>query len=106
MDQLTEQAQRELMDESIWQDLTTRFAPYLEQYPGVSIIYRGKPLKGVQEGAEVFDLGAQPVELTVRPAPATATSIRRVDRERSGQGTGEPPPALRPELHTARDQFP
>ena len=55
IDQLTEQAQRELMDESIWQDLTTRFAPYLEQYPGVSIIYRGKPLKGVQEGAEVFD---------------------------------------------------
>jgi hypothetical protein len=44
IDQLTEQAQRELMQESIWQDLTTRFAPYLEQYPGVSIIYLGKPL--------------------------------------------------------------
>jgi len=44
IDQLTEQAQRELMHESIWQDLTTRFAPYLEQYPGVSIIYRGKSL--------------------------------------------------------------
>jgi hypothetical protein len=44
IDQLTEQAQRELMHESIWQDLTTRFAPYLEQYPGVSIIYRGNPL--------------------------------------------------------------
>lgn len=27
---------------------------------------------GVQQRAEVFDLGAQPVELTVRPAPATA----------------------------------
>jgi hypothetical protein len=44
IDQLTDQAQRELMHESIWQDLTTRFAPYLEQYPGVSIVYRGKPL--------------------------------------------------------------
>lgn len=44
IDQLTEQAQRELMHESIWQDLTTRFAPYLEQYPGVSIVYRGNPL--------------------------------------------------------------
>jgi Histidine kinase-, DNA gyrase B-, and HSP90-like ATPase len=44
IDQLTEQAQRELMQESIWQDLTTRFAPYLEQYPGVSIVYRGNPL--------------------------------------------------------------
>jgi hypothetical protein len=32
------------MHESIWQDLTTRFAPYLEQYPGVSIVYRGDPL--------------------------------------------------------------
>jgi hypothetical protein len=44
IDQLTEQAQRELMHESIWQDLTTRFAPYLEQYPGVSIVYLGKAL--------------------------------------------------------------
>ena len=44
MDQLTEQAQRELMHESIWQDLTTRFAPYLEQYPGVTITYRGNAL--------------------------------------------------------------
>jgi hypothetical protein len=44
IDQLTDQAQRELMRESIWQELTTRFAPYLEQYPGVSIKYRGKQL--------------------------------------------------------------
>jgi Histidine kinase-, DNA gyrase B-, and HSP90-like ATPase len=44
IDQLTEQAQRELMHEGISQDLTTRFALYLEQYPGVSIVYRGKAL--------------------------------------------------------------
>jgi len=44
IDQLTEQAQRELMHETIWQELTTRFAPYLEQYPDVSISYRGNPL--------------------------------------------------------------
>lgn len=44
IDQLTEQAQRDLMHESIWLDLTTRFAPYLEQYPGVSITYRGRAL--------------------------------------------------------------
>jgi hypothetical protein len=44
IDQLTEQAQRELLHDSIWQELTTRFAPYLEQYPDVSITYRGNPL--------------------------------------------------------------
>jgi hypothetical protein len=44
IDQLTEQAQRELLHDSIWQELTTRFAPYMEQYPDVSITYRGNPL--------------------------------------------------------------
>ena len=44
IDQLTEQAQRELLHESAGQELTTRFAPYLEQYPDVSITYRGNPL--------------------------------------------------------------
>jgi len=44
IDQLTGQAQRELVHQSIWQELTTRFAPYLEQYPDVSIICRGNAL--------------------------------------------------------------
>ncbi len=42
--QLTEAAQRELLRESIWEDLTTRFAPYLEQYPQTKINYRGNAL--------------------------------------------------------------
>jgi len=45
---------------------------------------------GVQEGAEVFDLGAQPVEFSVRSAPATATPVRYVDRELTGEGVGKP----------------
>ncbi len=32
------------MHESIWHDLTTRFAPYLEQYPNVTITYLGSTL--------------------------------------------------------------
>ena len=54
IDQLTEQAQRELMYESIWLDLTTRFAPYLEQYPVVSVNYRGNSLNstGLRDRAD------------------------------------------------------
>jgi hypothetical protein len=44
IDHLTERAQRELLRESEWLELTTRFAPYLEQYPDVVISYRGKKL--------------------------------------------------------------
>lgn len=53
IDQLAEQAQRELLHDSIWQELTTRFAPYLEQYPDASVIFRGKPLNaaGLQDRA-------------------------------------------------------
>jgi hypothetical protein len=42
--QLTEQAQRQLLHDGIWQELTTRFAPYLEQYPDVLVTYRGNLL--------------------------------------------------------------
>src|SRR5262249_16108026 len=51
IDQLTQQAQRELMRDGIWQELTTRFAPYLEQHPGTRIIYRGNSLnpEGMRE---------------------------------------------------------
>ncbi len=54
IDQLTEQAQRELLHDTIWQELTTRFAPYLEQYPEVSVTFRGKRLSaaGLQDRAE------------------------------------------------------
>jgi hypothetical protein len=54
IDQLTEQAQRELLHDTIWQELTTRFAPYLEQYPEVSVTFRGKRLRaaGLQDRAE------------------------------------------------------
>jgi hypothetical protein len=37
IEQLTDKAQRELLRDGIWEELTTRFAPYLEQYPDVSI---------------------------------------------------------------------
>ena len=46
--------------------------------------------RGVQKGAQVFDLSAQPVELTVWPAPATTTPVRHVDRERPGKRAGKP----------------
>jgi Histidine kinase-, DNA gyrase B-, and HSP90-like ATPase len=44
IDQLTMQAQRELLREGILEDLITRFAPYLEQYPNAKIVYRGTEL--------------------------------------------------------------
>ena len=45
---------------------------------------------GVEQRAQVFDLGAQPAEVTVWSAPATAAPVRHVDRERPGEGTGKP----------------
>jgi Histidine kinase-, DNA gyrase B-, and HSP90-like ATPase len=69
IDQLTEQAERELLHDSIWQELTTRFAPYLEQYPDVSVTFRGKPLNaaGLQDRVhtEQICLGDTGVEATL-----------------------------------------
>jgi len=42
---LTDNAQRDLLRSGIWEDLSTRFAPYLDQYPLVNIAFRGNPLK-------------------------------------------------------------
>lgn len=45
---------------------------------------------GVQESVQVFDLGAQPMEVTVRPAPAPAPPVGNINRERSRQTAGQP----------------
>lgn len=58
IDQLTDQAQRELMREGIWEELTTRFAPYLEQYPKATVIYRNRALdpSGIRDRSDVTEL--------------------------------------------------
>src|SRR5262249_40345443 len=62
-------AQRELMRDGIWQELTTRFAPYLEQYPGTRIIYRGNSLNpdGMRERTDIsmISLEADDIEATL-----------------------------------------
>ncbi len=69
--QLTEQAQRELLHDGIWQELTTRFAPYLEQYPEVSVTYRGNLLNPARlrdrtdTSPIVLDDGAVEATLTI-----------------------------------------
>jgi len=72
IDQLTEQAQRELLHDSIWQELTTRFAPYLKQYPDAAITYRGNSLNA----AGLRDrIDTAPIVLDDGDAEATLTII-------------------------------
>jgi hypothetical protein len=58
---------------------------FLEEYRRESSAVQPSLLR-----AQVFDLGAQPAEVTVWAAPATAAPVRHVDRERLGEGTGKP----------------
>jgi hypothetical protein len=58
IDQLTEQAERELLRESLGDDLIARFALYLEQYPEAAVFFRGKRLDGatVRDRTETFSI--------------------------------------------------
>jgi Histidine kinase-, DNA gyrase B-, and HSP90-like ATPase len=99
IDQLTEQAQRELLHDGIWQELTARFALYLEQYPDASVTFRSKPLSaaGLQDRAYTEQIG--PGETGIE---ATLTIIEwniRVERrlylcDENGSALTDMPPGV------------
>jgi hypothetical protein len=68
IDQLTEQAERELLRESLGDDLIARFALYLEQYPEAAVFFRGKRLDGaaVRNRTETFSIKLDGMEHEAR----------------------------------------
>lgn len=65
---LTDAAERELMREGMWGDLTTRFAPYLEQYPLVKIFFRGNVLnpESLRERTDISTVQVEGTEITAQ----------------------------------------
>ncbi|MGI8448786.1 MAG: ATP-binding protein [Streptosporangiaceae bacterium] len=104
IDQLTEQAQRELLHEGIWQELTTRFAPYLEQYPDVSITYRGNSLNAARLQGRTDTM---PIVLDDAGVEATLTIIEwniKVERrlylcDENGSALADMPPGVQAPGH-------
>ena len=97
---LSEKTSRELAREGMWEELTTRFALYLEQYPTVTITFRGNPLKpeGLRTRNETWPIEVDGVTAELQLIEWDASKVK-VDRklylcDEHGSALADIPPGI------------
>jgi hypothetical protein len=79
---LSEKTSRELARDGVWEELTTRFALYLEQYPTITITFRTNPLKpeGLRTQNETWPIEVDGVTAELQLIEWDANKVK-VDRK-------------------------